>query len=230
MINTIYKTLYLLKKRQYVELLERLLVKVTVKTKFISSWPSFLFYNRFYILSKNKWTPQSGNNNIVIRSAGIQDIPALERFIRKKNDLNERFIKKHIGILAEINHNIVGMIWLELSNIHYELKDQFYFKLPFNAGWAYDVYISEDYRGKGVLNSLQNELFRQLNENSKKKAYCLVEALNHDAVRVHKLLGYTFEKEVVCFGILRAIVHININTKGAKKLNGSNEAGRSKKQ
>ncbi len=89
---------------------------------------------------------------------------------------------KGLKFFAEINKKEVGRAYLYI--LHNDLHKQ-----PF--GFLEDVYVDENFRGKGIGTAIINEVIK---ETKKQKCYKIVATSRHSRPKVHKLYqGFGFE-------------------------------------
>jgi hypothetical protein len=199
----------LLQGGYFLELIENIVMKVIWRIP-----PFLLYYDRFIIMSYDFATPAfcaRRLKSIRTRIAGIADLPALNRFMDKGERYANRFGKGDIAIVAELHDEIVGMVWIEIGNGHYEEEYEYRFPYPERSAWQYDGYISPDYRVMGVWASIADEVVRHLGQRSLPTVYCIVQGLNRLSINSHLRYGYRARRQVVFVRFLFLRIYLEKN-------------------
>lgn len=187
--------------------------------------PAFLLhYDRFFILSYDFDTLSfcaRRLKNIRNRVTGIDDLSALNRFLDKGERYANRFKKGDYAVVSELQAEIVGMVWIEISNGcgHYEEENEYRFPHPESSAWTYDGYISPEYRIKGVWVSNTDEVVRHLKKQSFQRVYCMIKGLNRNSLNSHLRYGYRTRRQVIFIRFLFLRIYLEKNLDPAVKNN-----------
>jgi hypothetical protein len=155
------------------------------------------------------------------RVAGIDDLPALNRFLDKGERYANRFKQGDFAIVTELHDEIVGMVWIEISNGrgHYEEDNEYRFPQPKSSAWTYDGYIAPEYRIRGVWVSNTDELVRHLKEQSFQRVDCMIKGLNHNSLNSHLRYGYRIRRHVIFVRFLFLRIYLEKNLDQTAKNN-----------
>ena len=200
------------------ELIETIVMKVIWRIP-----PFLLYYDRFFILSYEFDAPAvcaRRLKSIRTRVAGRADIPALKRFLDKRERYANRFRKGDIAVVAELHDEIVGMEWIDASREHYEEENEYRFPLPEGSVWTYDGYVPPAYQVKGVWASITDEVVRYQRQRSFHSVYCMVRGWNRHAINCHLRYGYRTRRQVIFIRLLFLRIYLGKNLDQTAKNNG----------
>ncbi|MFC2061055.1 hypothetical protein ACFLUV_00925 [Elusimicrobiota bacterium] len=184
----------------------KLIITGKIKVLFNKTLEYLFFYEKFFILSclfkemEVKYKPRG----ITSRLAGMSDLNEINRwkddsgYTFENRDLNDT----HICIVAESGGKLVGMEWAEITESHYEHRNNYNFPLSQDSVWLYCGYVVPEYRIKGVWVGLQTGLIDYFSTGSVEKGYCLIYKKNKIAINTHIRFGYKVECRVIHLKIL----------------------------
>lgn len=101
--------------------------------------------------------------------------PELQEYIR---DFGKR--KDDIGLVAEVDTNIVGMVWVRIMNDYGHIND-------WTPSCAMSLY--KEYRGLGIGTVLMKEMLLILKQRGYKQTSLAVQKANF-AIKLYKKLGF----------------------------------------
>lgn len=105
----------------------------------------------------------------------IIDQPELQVYI---SDFGKR--KGDMGLVAEVDNNIVGAVWVRIMNDYGHIDDE-------TPSFAISLYA--DYRKYGIGTALMKEMLDRLKQQGYKQASLAVQKANY-AVKMYKKVGF----------------------------------------
>ncbi len=93
--------------------------------------------------------------------------------------------KGDMGLVAEVNHKIVGAVWARIMNDYGHIDDE-------TPSLAISLY--KDYRNRGIGTALMQNMLQALKKNGYKQTSLAVQKANY-AVKMYKNVGFEIVDE-----------------------------------
>lgn len=155
-----------------------------------------------------------------VRPATQEDIPALERLVKRGDEYRERFENGHICFLGEQKGVVAGMGWLKVVTDHIEAENDFHVRLGERCCWSYDAYVDPAYRLTGMWPAIKIQSLLYARQRGVIRSVCMIKNYNPNAMKSTLRLGYRRDEEVLTLKFLMITItrsrHFDGNGQPAK--------------
>lgn len=131
------------------------------------------------------------NGENLLREATPRDIEGLVRCLDKRDVYARRFAAGDSCIVCIMEGRIIGYEWLCANTYHIEEQSGYKLPIPDDALYAYDAYVSPEYRRSGIWLRVQEDIRRRLEQWGRKSIMAMVEYGNNVSRKAHRSYGYS---------------------------------------
>lgn len=136
-----------------------------------------------------------------IKKGSFNDIKELVCCQNKEDIFLKRFKSGDYCLLAVVDGKVVGYEWFCTGSKHIEERYGFKITIPENALYAYDAFISPDYRKKGIWSQLISASSDIMCSKGKDIIISLVEYGNEASMNAHTRFSFYPVQRVLYFNI-----------------------------
>jgi GNAT superfamily N-acetyltransferase len=190
----IEKAFELGKNKEYLELF-----KATIKTLIPRK---ILYFDKLYIVRANSLKlPFTGKTDFTHRLASASDISTISSVYGEPGKFKRRFKNKSTCILAELNDEVAGVIWINLSD-KYKTNCEYVYEPDDKAAWIFDLYIVPKYRLRGAFVYLMNVVLQYVQDQSYTALSGEIHYANKASINAHIRIGFKIIETISYVSIL----------------------------
>lgn len=146
---------------------------------------------------------------VAVRRVTEDDLTTLRRLFPRPDPSTYagRLAAGHVGLVAQIDRQVRGMMWVNLGREHDEEEKFCRFRIPAGAAWGYDVMVQPRWQLSGAFLSLVDAAYEVVRKSGRHCMLGYASWHNRKSLQAHYRFGHTPLQRVIVFNILGARLH-----------------------